>query len=351
MATKIRYSVHTTNKFSVFDSDDNSEEEIENKNLAESPKNEPDIVYEEKIIDNSNEVNKIIEVNDNAASPVIKDYYNKRVNAHYNDRYKYPVTSINEVNENTYRSYRDNYHLRGNNLRNKFTRKRGGGYSNASTNILGGSNFYRGTRNYDYKMNMDRRNYNPSYNYNKFDFREKMYNDYNDNTSKYDSMKRDNIIDYKNKNYEDSSKAGRKYKSVTIDYDLYRRQQEKKLNSNKSAENNDKKKKKNEENNTEKINKATTNVPKKNDTLEEDTKSDHPKRKAINVYQYILEEGGRVDRLPGFRRSYRSFKKVDESNWNNKYDKSKMQIDEKIFKKRDPPNINDTRAFPSLTSK
>ncbi|CRH01468.1 conserved Plasmodium protein, unknown function [Plasmodium relictum] len=344
MATKIRYNVHTTNKYSVFDSD-NSEEETENKNLKESTKNENNIMYE-NIIDNSNEVKKSNELKNNN-SPVNKEYNAKKPTIQHNDRYKYPLPSLNDANENSYRNYRDNFHSRGN-IRNKFSRKRGGGYSNVSANAIGSNNFYRGPRNYDYKMNIDRRNYNSSYNYNKFDFREKMLNEYNENSGKYDNIKRENMLDLKNKNCDENVKTSRKHESVTIDYDLYRRQQEKKLSSNKIIESTDKKKKKNEMNN-EKINKISNNT-KRND-IDEENKADHPKRKAINVYQYILEEGGRVDRIPGFRRSFRNFRKVEEGNWNNKNEKNKISIDEKIFKKRDPPNINDTRAFPSLTSK
>ncbi|CRG94653.1 conserved Plasmodium protein, unknown function [Plasmodium gallinaceum] len=343
MATKIRYNVHTTNKYSVFDSD-NSEEETENKNLKESTKNENNDMYE-KIIDNSNEIKKSNELKSN--SPVNKEYNAKKPTNQHNDRYKFTIPTLNEVNENSYRNYRDNFHSRGN-IRNKFARKRGGGYSNVPTSAIGNNNFYRGSRNYDYKMNIDRRNYNNAYNYNKFDFREKMHNEYNENSCKYDNIKRENILDLKNKNCDENIKATRKHESVTIDYDLYRRQQEKKLNSNKTVESTDKKKKKNEMNN-EKSNKISNNT-KRND-IDEENKTDHPKRKAINVYQYILEEGGRVDRIPGFRRSFRNFRKGDENNWPNKNEKTKMPIDEKIFKKRDPPNINDTRAFPSLTSK
>ncbi|KAI4836816.1 hypothetical protein MKS88_004621 [Plasmodium brasilianum] len=351
MATKIRYNVHTTNKYSVFDSD-NSEEESGKAKLKESAKNEINDTYGGRINNNSHEKKRASEIKDNNSSPVIKEYNSKKPLNPYNDRYnKYPITSINDLNESSYnRGYCDNFHVRGNNIRNKFSRKRGG-YSNASANILGNNNFYRGSRNYDYKMNMDRRNYNSSYNYNKFDYGVKMFNDYNDSSGRYDSMKRENYLDLKNKNYEENTNVLRKHESVTIDYDMYRRQQEKKLNSNKSIESVDKKKKKNEVNN-EKSNKTTGTVTKRNDNLEEENKSEHPKRKAINVYQYILEEGGRVDRIPGFRRSFRSFKKTDDANWHNKYEnKTKMQFDEKIFKKRDPPNINDTRAFPSLTSK
>ncbi|SCP05824.1 conserved Plasmodium protein, unknown function [Plasmodium ovale] len=353
MATKIRYSVHTTNKFSVFDTD-NSEEENENKNMKVLSESEINNTYEEGVNNNNHEVKKISDNKKNNSTPLIKEYNTKKVSPTYNDRYnKYPISSSNDLNENGYNrsSYRDNFHLRGNNIRNKFPRKRGSGYSNASTNIMGNSSFYKGSRNYDYKMNTDRRNYNSSYSYNKFDIKEKMFNDYNDSSGKYENKKRENYLELKNKNHDENKNIARKHESVTIDYDLYRKQQEKKLISNKSSESVDRKKKKNEIIN-EKSSKINNTITKRNDNIEEENKADHPKRKAINVYQYILEEGGRVDKIPGFRSRFRSFKKRDDANWNSKSDiNMKMQIDEKIFQKRDPPNINDTRAFPSLTSK
>ncbi|GAW82629.1 hypothetical protein, conserved [Plasmodium gonderi] len=364
MAAKIQYNVHTTNKYSVFDTD-NSDEENQNKKLKEFKKREINSVHEDNTNSKSTEKKKLPEVKDVKPPATVKEQNAKKIttsnnyNNDNNDKYnKYISSSVNELKEsnNINRSYRDNFHPRGNNIRSKFPRKRaGGGYSNSSTNILSNSNFYRGSRNYDYKFGSDRRNYNSSYNYNKIDYREKMFNEYNDSRNMYDSGKRESYQDSKNKNYEENINITRKHESVTIDYDLYRRQQEKKLISKKNiiADSSDKKTKKNEVNN-EKFNTTSNNNTnlKRNDNVENEGKSDHPKRKAINVYQYILEEGGRVDRIPGFRRSYRNYKKFDEANWNNKMEgKTKIQMDEKILKKRDPPNINDTRAFPSLTSK
>ncbi|EAA17592.1 hypothetical protein, partial [Plasmodium yoelii yoelii] len=357
MATKIQYSVHTTNKYSVFDTDasdeDHRDKNIKKKTQKINEKREHETSKHEPEPEEISEVKEI-------SLPTIKEYNTKKIPNTYYDRYnKYPNNIINEPHENSYmRGYRDTYNTRGSNLRNKFTRKRGS-YSNTSTNLMVNSNFYRGSRNYDYKM--DRRNYNPSYNYNKFDYRElkersmymqcgvwlvarfiivKMFNDYN---SKYDNMKRDN--------YGESSNNGRKHEAVTIDYDLYRKQQEKKLNLSKNLEN--AKKNKNEINEKSEKNNKINNYSKRYDNnTDENNKVENTKRKAINVYQYILEEGGRVDRLPGFRRNFRNLKKDNHDNWNNKNDtKSKTPYDEKYFKKRDPPNINDTRAFPSLTSK
>ncbi|KJP85953.1 hypothetical protein AK88_04428 [Plasmodium fragile] len=361
MAAKIHYSVHTTNKYSVFDTD-NSDEENENKGLKEPKKREVNSSNEDRSHSNNPEKKKIIDIKDHKATVPNKNVSANKVTA-YNDRYnKYPgVSSINELHESSQgRSNRDSYHLRGNNIRSKFPRKRGvggglgTGYSNTSTNILSSSNYYSGSRAHDYKMGTDSRNYNSRYNYNKFDHRERIFNEYNDSRSKYENTKREAHVESLSKNNEESANVGRKHNSVTIDYDLYRKQQEKKLISNKSVmQNTDKKTKKNALNSER--SKATTNsasTTKRNDHADDEMKSDHPKRKAINVYQYILEEGGRVDRIPGFRRGYRSYKKSDEANWNNKMEgKAKIQMDEKLFKKRDPPNINDARAFPSLTSK
>ncbi|CAA9989692.1 conserved Plasmodium protein, unknown function [Plasmodium knowlesi strain H] len=360
MAAKFQYSVHTTNKFSVFDTD-NSDEENESKTLKEGKKLEINSGHEDRSHSNNPEKKKIIEIKDQKATVGTKDVSAKKVNA-YNDRYsKYPVSSTNELHESSQgRSNRESYHLRGNNIRSKFPRKRGvgggvgTGYSNTSTNILSSNNYYRGSRAHDYKMGNDRRNYNSAYNYNKFDHRERMFNEYSDSRSKYENTKREAHVESIGKNNEDSTSVPKKHDSVTIDYDLYRKQQEKKLISNKNMmENNDRKTKKNALNSDRsKVTTNTTNTNKRNDNVDDEIKADHPKRKAINVYQYILEEGGRVDRIPGFRRGYRSYKKSDEGNWNNKMEgKGKIQMDEKLFKKRDPPNINDTRAFPSLTSK
>lgn len=341
MATKIQYSVHTTNKYSVFDTD-LSDEENRDKNIKKKTQkiNEKREHETSKHDPEPEEINEVKEI----SLSIIKEYNTKKMPNTYYDRYnKYSNNIINELHENNYvRGYRDTYNMRGSNLRNKFTRKRGS-YSNTSTNLMVNNNFYRGSRNYDYKM--DRRNYNASYNYNKFDYREKLFNDYNHN-SKYDNMKRDN--------YGESSNNGRKHEAVTIDYDLYRKQQEKKLNLSKNLENAKKNKNEiNERNEKGERNNKINNYSKRYDNnTGEDNKVENPKRKAINVYQYILEEGGRVDRLPGFRRNFRNFKKDNHDNWNNKNDtKSKTPYDEKYFKKRDPPNINDTRAFPSLTSK
>ncbi|ANQ10031.1 Uncharacterized protein PCOAH_00046610 [Plasmodium coatneyi] len=360
MAAKIQYSIHTTNKFSVFDTD-NSDEENEKKKLKEVKKREISSAQEERSRSNNQEKKKTIEVKDQKATVATKDASAKKGTA-YNDRYsKYPVSSVNELHESSQgRSNRDSYHPRGNNIRSKFPRKRGGGggagtgYSNSSTNILSSSSYYRGSRNHDYKMGTDRRNYNSSYNYNKFDHRERIFNEYNDSRSKYEKTKREAHVESIHRNNEESTNVTKKHDSVTIDYDLYRKQQEKKLNSKKiMMENNDKKMKKNSLNSERsKVTSNSTSSSKRNDHVDEEIKSDHPKRKAINVYQYILEEGGRVDRIPGFRRGYRSYKKSDEANWNNKMEgKGKIHMDEKLFKKRDPPNINDTRAFPSLSSK
>ncbi|GAB68128.1 hypothetical protein PCYB_126930 [Plasmodium cynomolgi strain B] len=361
MAAKIRYSVHTTNKYSVFDTD-NSDEENESKALKEAKKREINSAHEERSHSNNPEKKKITEIKEHKPTVATKDVGAKKVTG-YNDRYnsKYPVSSINELHESSQgRGNRESYHLRGNNIRSKFPRKRGvggsvgTGYSNTSTNILSSNNYYRGSRNHDYKMGTDRRNYNSAYNYNKFDHREKIFNEYSDSRSKYGSIKREAHVESISKNNEESKNVARKHDSVTIDYDLYRKQQEKKLISSKIViENTDKKTKKNTLH-SEKSKDTTngTSTTKRNDHADDEIKSDHPKRKAINVYQYILEKGGRVDRIPGFRRGYRSYKKSDEANWNNKMDgKAKIHIDEKLFKKRDPPNINDTRAFPSLTSK
>ncbi|EUD69468.1 hypothetical protein C922_00331 [Plasmodium inui San Antonio 1] len=360
MAAKIRYSVHTTNKYSVFDTD-NSDEEKENKAFKETKKREINSTNEERSHSNKPEKKKITEIKENKPTVATKDVSAKKVTA-YNDRYsKYPVSSISELHESSQRrSNRDSYHLRGNNIRSKFPSKRGlgggvgTGYSNTSTNILSSNSYYRSSRNHDYKMGTDRRNYNSAYNYNRFDHRQRIFNEYSGSRSKYESTKRETRVESISKNSGESRSVSKKHHSVTIDYDLYRKQQEKKLISNKSVmENTDKKTKKNAVNNEK--SKVTTNArstTKRNDHAEEEIKSDHPKRKAINVYQYILEEGGRVDRIPGFRIGYRSYKKSDEANWNNKMEgRAKMQIDEKLFKKRDPPNINDARAFPSLTSK
>ncbi|CAG9473940.1 conserved Plasmodium protein, unknown function [Plasmodium vivax] len=360
MAAKIRYSVHTTNKYSVFDTD-NSDEENENKALKEAKKREINSAYEERSHSNNPEKKKITEIKDHKPTVASKDVSAKKVSA-YNDRYsKYPVSSINELHESSQgRSNRESYHLRGNNIRSKFPRKRGvgggvgAGYSNTSTNILSSSNYYRGSRAHDYKMGTDRRNYNSSYNYSKFDHRERIFNERNDSRGKHESTKRETHVESISKNNEESTNVARKHDSVTIDYDLYRKQQEKKLISNKNVmESTDKKAKKNTSNGEKsKVTTHGTSSSKRNDHADDETKADHPKRKAINVYQYILEEGGRVDRIPGFRRGYRSYKKSDEANWNSRMEgKAKIQIDEKLFKKRDPPNINDARAFPSLTSK
>ncbi|KEG04525.1 conserved Plasmodium protein, unknown function [Plasmodium vinckei vinckei] len=348
MATKIQYSVHTTNKYSVFDTDLSDEENRDKNKKKTTPKINEKRGHETSKHDHeTEEINGVKDI----SFPIIKEYNAKKTPNTYYDRYnKYSNNIINDLHENSYmRGYRDSYNMRGSNLRSKFARKRGG-YSNTSTNLMVNSNYYRGSRNYDYKM--DRRNYNSSYNYNKFDYREKTFNDYN-HSSKYDNMKREN--------YGEASNNGRKHEAVTIDYDLYRKQQEKKLNLSKNLENAKKNKneiinERNEKN--EKIEKIEKNSKLNNyskrydNNIGEDNKGENTKRKAINVYQYILEEGGRVDKLPGFRRNFRNFKKDNHDNWNNKNDtKSKAAYDEKYFKKRDPPNINDTRAFPSLTSK
>lgn len=390
MTTKIRYSVQTSNKYSVIDPD-KSEEETENKDVQEL--NRTKSLNETKVTTNNNDEKKTIEEKQNSVS---KKESSKKIplpigsintNARP-DGYKYPIPSLNDVlNEKGTTNYQDNNYYGRGNLRSKFSRSRRIGYSSSGTNAIGKSNFYRGSRNYDYKPSNDRRGYTNAFGY-KPDYREKGSNEYLEGLNKPENFKREHLPESKGKNFYSNRR--------TKDEGVHKKP-DRKVNKTKSLEV-DAKKKKNE-NSKEKDGKLTEGVVNTtNDQLsklknkeksservnEEPTKADHSKKKTtMNLYEYILYEGTSIDKLPGFHRRYRNYNRKPEDTHNsthvnssngisttngtlykpsNQYssygnnnrsfkNKPKSGIDENILKNRDPPNINDTRAFPSLTSK
>lgn len=356
MTTKIRYNVHTSNKYSVFDSEA-SEDEIGIKNKIKT-KNSKELsrgkINEEKKSNmmSSDEITNTSGIK--SANPIPKPTVEKKIPTPLNDRDKHIIPSLNDmVNERAYRNYRENV------LNKKNDKKKtskfivgGGNIGTVSTNGIAANSFFKGSRNYDYKPSMDRRPYNSSYRHEKYDYRERTL-DYDETSPKYDKFKRGEGYDYRNRgSYYEGVRKSRKQESITIDFDMYRRQQEKKMNSsNKNVDAGESRKK---EEGTEKSERVSSNT--RRGETEEEHKTEHPKKKVLNMYQFISEERKKTERIPGFYKSYRGYRRggVGSGTGDDRYrsynNKSKITIDENILKNRDPPNIYDTRAFPSLTT-
>lgn len=358
MTTKIRYNVHTSNKYSVFDSEA-SEDEIGIKNKVKT-KHSKELnrgkSNEEKKSNmmNSNDITNATGIK--GANPMLKPTVEKKIITPLNDRDKHIIPSLNDmVNERAYRNYRENV-LNKKNEKKKTSRfiVGGGSIGTVSTNGVAANSVSKGARNHDNKLGVDRRPYNSSYRHEKYDYKERTV-DYDDTSPKYDKFKKGEGHDYRNKgSYYEGVRKTRKQESITIDFDMYRRQQEKKMNSNnKNSDVNESRKK---EENTEKGERINSNTRRGETEEEHKEKSEHPKKKVLNMYQFISEERRKTERVPGFYKSYRGYRRggvgygMGEDRYRSYNNKSKITIDENILKNRDPPNIYDTRAFPSLTT-
>lgn len=354
MTTKIRYNVHTSNKYSVFDSEASEDDigiknKVKNKNTREMNRGKSN--EEKKSNMNSAEISNYSDIRN--AIPTPKPVGEKKFLTSLNDREKHIIPSLNDVvNERAYRTYRENLLNKKNEKKKNMKIPIGNNSTVAtSTNGVTTNSYYKGSRNFDYKGNTERRPFNSSYRHEKYDYRERTL-DYDDTSPRYDKPRR-NGYEYRNRGaYYESVRKAREQDSITIDFDMYKKQQEKKMSSNSRNINSVDSRKK--EMSADKSDQVESNTRRKE--TEEEHKVEQPKKKVLNMYQFISEERRKNDRMPSFFKSYRGYRRggvgsaIGENRYRSFNNKPKITIDENILKNRDPPNIYDTRAFPSLTA-